>query len=93
MEPISDHTSLLYARKIGLTFLLSFVLFTITSIVIGEERKSRWFKKRTKYTFFTRRSIFGEFVHFGHPCTKEGVLVFVFLMSVIFSFGYWYIFA
>jgi len=87
-----EPTSVTYAEKIGLTFLLSLVLFAATSMIIGSERKSRWFRKRTKFSFFTMRGFLGEFIHFGYPCTKEGVLVFILLMGSIFTFGYWYIF-
>jgi len=87
-----EPASAIYTEKIGLTFLLSFVLFAATSVIIGPERKSRWFRKRTKYSFFTARGVLGEFIHFGYPCTKEGILVFILLIGSIFTFGYWYIF-
>jgi len=93
MESMTEVSNIEYAKRIGITFLLSFALFTVTSVIIGEERKARWFKKRTKsLLFFNRRSMVGEFINYGRPCTKEGVLVFIFLMGSIFSFGYWYIF-
>lgn len=85
-------TNIEYTVRIFTVLAFSLALFAITAQVIGQERKAKWFKKRTKYTLFTRRSIIGEFVHYGHPCTLEGSMVFVFLFASIFSFGYWYIF-
>jgi hypothetical protein len=87
-----DATELMYLKKIATCFGLSFILFAAVSKIIGEERKSRWFRKRTKYSFFTRRSFVGEFIHYGYPCTIEGFGVFLGLMAVVFSFSYWYIF-
>jgi hypothetical protein len=82
---------LAYAKRIGITFLLSFVLFTATSLIIGEERKSRWFTNRKKAYFFNRRSYLRESLRFGRPSTVEGWLVFAFLFCGTLSFGYWYI--
>jgi len=81
-----------YTARIFTVFAFALGLFAITAQVMGRERKEKWFRKRTKYTLFTRRSIIGEFVHYGYPCTLEGGMVFVFLFASVFSFGYWYIF-
>ncbi len=81
-----------YVERIVIVFILSFVLLALVSNVIGKERKSQWFKKRTKYTIFTRRSILGEFIHYGRPCTWQGCVVFIGLFTVILTFGYWYVF-
>lgn len=78
--------------RLGIMFVFSFLLFAATGVCIGHERKAQWFKKRTKYTLFTRRSIIGEFIHFGRPYTLEGYLITAFLFLVIFGGGYWFIF-
>lgn len=87
----TNANDVVYLTRVLTVFVLSFVLFAIVGKVLGAERKQKWFKKRTKYTLFTNRSVFGEFVHFGYPCCKEGVMVFAGMMGVIFTFGYWYI--
>jgi hypothetical protein len=85
-------TDLMYTKKILTMFVGAFVFIAAVSKALGPERKARWFRKRTKYTILSRRSIFGEFIHFGYPCTLEGVLVFLATFGSIFLFGYWYIF-
>jgi hypothetical protein len=82
----------MYTKKIGLTLLFAFGLFVLIAKVIGAERKARWFKKRTNYSFFTRRGGLGEFINFGYPCTLEGLLISVAALGIIFCFGYLYIF-
>jgi hypothetical protein len=91
MDPVSA-ADLMYAKKIGATLLFAFCLFAVIAKVIGEERKARWFRKRTKYSFFTRRGGLGEFMNFGYPCTLEGLLISAAAVGSIFCFGYWYIF-
>jgi predicted permease len=90
MEQISP-TDLMYAKRIGVTFVFAFCLFALIAQIIGEERKARWFKKRERYSFFTRRGALGDFINFGYPRTLEGVAIFVVAIGSIFSFGYWYI--
>ncbi len=82
----------IYMKRIFIAFILSFVLLGIISHVLGEERKAKWFRKRTKYTLFTRRSILGEWIHFGYPCTWEGLAVATATFGGIFSASYFYIF-
>ena len=81
-----------YLKRVITVFLIAITIFIVTAKVLGPERKARWFKKRTKYNIFTRRSIFGEYIHFGRPCTREGMLIFAGIFVFVFSFGYWYIF-
>ncbi|MDR3348581.1 MAG: hypothetical protein LBO03_03095 [Acidaminococcales bacterium] len=82
----------IYAKKIGVTLVFAFCLFALIAGIIGEERKARWFKKRTTYSFFTRRGALGDFINFGYPRTPEGIAIFIAAIGSIFSFGYWYIF-
>lgn len=74
--------------KLMYSFLLSMVIVTATALAIGKERKARWFRKRKKASFFTRRGVFGELWHFGYPCTKEGVLVSIVMFSLIAAGAY-----
>jgi hypothetical protein len=81
-----------YLERIFTVFLFAFVLCALTSRLLGAERKDQWFRKRTKFSFFTRRSFLGEFIHFGYPCTWQGVMVFAVLIGAVFGIGYLYIF-
>ena len=58
--------------QIVIDIVWALIVFFITALVIGEERKSRWFKKRTKYSFFNRRGFLGERLQFGYPKTWAG---------------------
>ncbi|WP_338146888.1 hypothetical protein [Veillonella agrestimuris] len=58
--------------KILICFVWAFIVFFITALIIGAERKSQWFQKRRKYSWFNRRGIISEVLHFGYPKTKEG---------------------
>ena len=48
------------------------------------ERKSQWFQRRTKYSWFNRRGFLGEALLFGYPKTIEGYGV-TFLMACAIS--------
>ena len=54
-----------------------------TALLIGEERKSKWFQKRTTYSFFLRRGVLGEWLHFGYPCTIKGYGVTAIMLCLI----------
>lgn len=72
--------------KILIVFAIALGTSYSAGLLLGEERKNRWFKKRTKASFFLRRGIFGEACHFGYPCTKEGFLIaaaMVFITSLL----------
>jgi len=92
MTDLSIANDAIYIQRIFIMILISLTLLTITGIIIGPEKKALWFKKRSKYTLFTRRSILSEFIHFGHPCTREGFLITFFFFVVVFGFGYWFVF-
>lgn len=89
---VTNPNDVVYLSRVFTVFALSFVMFAAVSKILGAERKARWFKKRTKYTLFTNRSMLGEFIHFGYPCCKEGMMIFMGMFGFILSFGYWYIF-
>lgn len=79
-------------KRALLTFAGAFFYIFLIAYLIGPENKAKWFKRRQKYTFFTRRGILGEYINFGYPVTWQGILVFIAIWGVILSFGYWYIF-
>ena len=58
--------------KILICFVWAFIVFLITALILGADRKSQWFQKRTKYSWFNRRGIISEWLHFGYPKTREG---------------------
>ena len=39
-------------------------------------------------TVLNRRGFFGEFIHFGYPCTREGMMVFAVLMAIVLTTAY-----
>lgn len=86
------NSEVIQVQRILITLVVGFILIVLTGVIVGPKNKEKWFKKRTKYSLFTRRSVFGEFVHFGRPKTWEGAAILVGLSSVIFGGGYWFVF-
>jgi hypothetical protein len=91
---LENPNEMLYFRKILIAFALTFAFMAVVGAILGPERKARWFKKRkmTNFTILNRRSILGEFMHFGYPCTWQGFLVTLGIFAVVGWFAYWYIF-
>lgn len=71
------------ATKIFIAVFVAFFTFFITGKIIGSERKALWFRKRKRYSIFTKRGPIGEVVHFGYPCTKQGVVVTILMLICI----------
>ena len=67
------------------------VVMFISARLMGYERKTKWFKRREKYSFFNRRGIIGEDINFGYPRTWQGMLIALGLYGVILGGGYWYV--
>lgn len=59
--------------KIFLSLFVAIIIAYVIALIIGERRKALWFKKRTKFSFFGKRGSLGDVLHFGYPCTLEGV--------------------
>lgn len=78
--------------RVILAFILSLFIILAVSKYVGEEKKAKWFKKRTKYTLFTRRGFLGEALHFGHPVTREGYIVMFGMFGLIIGLSYLIIF-
>lgn len=74
--------------KIFICFVWTLIVFLITALIIGSERKAIWFQKRTKYSFFNRRGIISEALYFGYPKTKEGYYVTAAMTGAIGVVGY-----
>lgn len=74
--------------KILMIFAVALLVVGMTGVFIGGEKKAKWFRKRTKISFFTRRGLFGEVCHFGYPCTKEGYLVSAVMLVTIMAASY-----
>lgn len=81
------------AAQIITLFILSLGFIYIMAKIIGEDRKAKWFKKRTKRSFFIRRGFLGETWNFGVPYSWQGFAVFFFMYGVIGVVGYWVLFA
>ncbi|MDD4085443.1 MAG: hypothetical protein GX084_06505 [Acholeplasmataceae bacterium] len=73
-------------------FFVSFVYIFGVARAIGAENKMKWFKRRTKTTFFSQKGFLGEYINFGYPRTWQGLVVFVAIYGVIFGLGYFYVF-
>lgn len=80
--------SMVTVPKILMVFVAALLVVGMTGGIIGKEKKARWFRKRTKMSFFTRRGVLGEVCHFGYPCTKEGYLVSAVMVTVIMAASY-----
>jgi len=70
------------------SFLNALIIIYMTARWVGEERKARWFKKRQKITFFTRRGPLGEAWHFGVPRTWQGFAVAIAMYGAIGLLSY-----
>jgi len=80
------------ATRIITVFFLSLGFIYIVAKVIGEERKAKWFRKRTKSNIFTRRGFLGNTWNFGVPYQWQGYAVLVLMYGVIGIVGYLAIF-
>lgn len=69
--------------KILICFVWALIVFLVVAIIIGPERKSQWFQRRTKYSFFNRRGFISEHFFFGYPKTKEGIFITAGMAAVI----------
>lgn len=70
-------------EKVFACICIALFIFIVTAFLLGEERKSKWFQKRNNYSFFLRRGLLGEWLHFGYPCTVEGYGVVVIMLFFI----------
>lgn len=87
-----ETNSTIVASRVLQIFFFSFAYIFCIAKIIGSENKLKWFKRRTKTTFFNRKGFLGEYINFGYPITWQGMLVFFAIYGVIFSVGYIYIF-
>ncbi len=88
---MENHDLAMCSRLMQL-FVVSFAYIYVIAKLIGRENKNKWFRKRTKYTFFNRRGFLGEYINFGYPVSWQGILIFIAMFGVIFGVGYWYLF-
>ena len=72
--------------KILICFIWAFIVFFITALIIGNEKKAKWFQRGTKYTWFNSRGFLGEVLFFGYQYCR---LYFIshLIQSVHFSEG------
>lgn len=80
------------ALRIVISFVCGMLIIFATASMIGSERKAAWFRKRQKYSFFNRRGFVGDVLHFGYPCTWEGVAVALFMFGAVGLVGFLIIF-
>jgi len=81
------------AIRVVASFFLCIIIVFITAMLVGDERKALWFKKRDlSKSFFNRRGILGEKCHFGYPRTIEGYAVMILMYAIMFGLSYYIIF-
>ncbi|MGE4588327.1 MAG: hypothetical protein AB7E34_01940 [Acidaminococcaceae bacterium] len=90
---MTETTNIETVNRILQVFIFSFVYIFVVARAIGSENKLKWFKRRTKQTFFNRKGFLGEYINFGYPRTWQGVAVFFAIYGVIIGVGYLYVFA
>ena len=76
------------AAKIVASFFFGMGIIFITALIVGPERKAKWFRKRQKYSFFNRRGFAGDALHFGYPRTWQGLVVTLLMFGIIGLVGY-----
>ena len=59
--------------KILICFCMGIYCFLVTALIIGVERKSLWFQRRTKYSWFNRRGFLGEALLLDIPKREKGM--------------------
>ncbi|MEN6567955.1 MAG: hypothetical protein ABFC57_16855 [Veillonellales bacterium] len=74
--------------RIALAFFIAIVIIFSTSKILGEKRKSQWFKKRQKSTFFTKRGRLGDSCYFGVPCKWQGIVIALLMVGGIGIISY-----
>ena len=81
------------AVRVIISFFVALVIFAFTAWLIGPERKRKWFKKRDhSKSFFNRRGMLGEYLHYGHPVTVQGYVLLVLLLAIVTGVGYYIVF-
>jgi hypothetical protein len=78
--------------RIILSFVNALLIIYITAKILGNERKTAWFTKRTKSNIFTRRGFLGDACNFGVPKKWQGFVVVVWLFGSISLLSYLVIF-
>lgn len=81
------------AVRIILSFVNALLIIYITAKILGDERKTAWFRKRTKSNIFTRRGFLGDACNFGVPKKWQGFAVAFWLFGSISFLSYLVIFS
>lgn len=58
-----------------LYWLIAGVIAVGTAIAIGQERKAKWFKQRSKNGLLVRRGVLGNYSMLGMPVTLPGFII------------------
>ena len=91
MEYLQHMSQAQFLYRLFISMIVALIVFGLTAEVIGEERKARWFRKRSKFSWFLRRGVLGEKFHYGYPRTLEGIGVSLGMLIVI-ALLTWFIF-
>lgn len=63
-------------------WLIAIVVGIVTGIILGPERKRKWFKQRQKNNIILRRGSLGNYSLIGMPVTLEGFAVTAVMFAV-----------
>lgn len=56
-------------------WLIAGIIAVATAIGIGQERKVKWFKQRSRNGIMVRRGLFGNYSMLGMPVTLPGFII------------------
>ncbi len=65
------------------SFISGMVIIYLTARIVGNERKTLWFRKREKFNFFTKRGFLGDRLNFGVPRCWQGFAVSLAMVAAI----------
>ena len=91
MADLSSVSAQAITGRVFTVFFLAFIIIIVTARLLGNERKAKWFKRRTNYTLLNRRGVFGEYLNFGYPRTFQGLAVALAMYGLIFAIAIGYI--
>ena len=91
MADLSNVSAQAITGRLFTVFFLAFIIIIVTARLLGNERKAKWFKRRTNYTLLNRRGVFGEYLNFGYPRTFQGLAVALAMYGLIFAIAIGYI--
>lgn len=75
IDPSTIHIEGFSVAHFILYWFIAAVIAVATAIAIGQERKLKWFKQRSKNGMMVRRGVFGNYSMLGMPVTLPGFII------------------